>query len=243
MFDRKSVKYPMDSEAFAWRPDLDELVDQLQHSSLESRCAVPSESFSWGLDLDELIDQLQHSPLHSRCIVATAQQLAACPDNANPSGRSVRSDTCTRESPHAPDAVQCPDGCGALIWVAGDERGRSIILDREPVPPLSRGGYVLEPLFVGPSADVVLVKDDTLSSSAKEFVELAAAWNWYATYESKAISSTSRFPLHVLTCARKTARQRARATNGQTYGGCCVPRSERKHAQALSAAERLSQNP
>jgi hypothetical protein len=103
---------------------------------------------------------------------------------------------------------------------------------------------VLEPLYVGPSADVALVKDDTLISGAKEFVELAAAWNWYATDESSMVTSrSSRLPLHVLTCARKTTRQRARATNGQTYGGCCVPRSERKVAQALGAAERLSQNP
>jgi hypothetical protein len=74
MFDRKSVDYPTDSESFAR-----------------------------GLDLDELIDQLQYSSLGSRCTVSTSQQLAAASDNANPSRRSGRSNAYTRESPRAPE--------------------------------------------------------------------------------------------------------------------------------------------
>lgn len=150
--------------------------------------------------------------------------------------RRVHRNTRTAE-PEWPDAVQCPDGCGAMVWIVGDERGRTLLLDTTAVAA-GTGGYAVEPLYVGPSADVSVVKTDTHAPVAKEFTEIADAWNWYATYESTLVTSRNRrFRPHVLTCARKTAKQRARATNGQTYGGCCVPRRERK--SAVSAARNV----
>jgi hypothetical protein len=122
-----------------------------------------------------------------------------------------------------------------MVWAVGDEQGRTVLLDTMPVEG-GAGGYAVEPLYVGPTADVGFVKDDTVGASAKQFVEVADRWNWYATYESTLVtSSNTRFPRHVLTCARKTKKQRARATNGQTYGGCCLPRRERKNADAVAA--------
>jgi hypothetical protein len=121
-----------------------------------------------------------------------------------------------------------------MVWAVGNEQGRTLLLDTAPVAA-GAGGYAVEPLYVGPSADVCLVMDDTQEAAARDFVEIEDGWNWYATYESTLVSSSnSRFGLHVLTCARKTKKQRARATNGQTYGGCCVPRSERKRAATMA---------
>jgi hypothetical protein len=154
--------------------------------------------------------------------------------SANSSQR-VQRNTRTTE-PEWPDAVPCPEGCGAMVWVVGDEQGRTLLLDTAPLAA-GTGGYAVEPLYVGPAADVAEIKTDTDAPAAKEFAEFADAWNWYATYESTLVtSSNTRFGLHVLTCSRKTRKQRARSTNGQTYGGCCVPRSERLSRSAAAGS-------
>lgn len=151
----------------------------------------------------------------------------------------VRSTTRTAE-PEWPSPTPCPDGCGALVWSVGDEQGCTLLLDTHPLA-YGCGGYVVEPLYIGPSAHVALVKEETCPTAAKEFVTLADAWNWYGIYESTLVTSqNTRFGLHVLTCSRKTRRQRARATNGQTYGGCCVPRAERKACGKPTAGDEAS---
>lgn len=139
--------------------------------------------------------------------------------------------------PEWPCAVECPDGCGAQVWIAGNEQGLTILLDTLPVAP-GNGGYVVEPLYVGPTADIADVKDGTEESTTREFVEQANAWNWYATYESTLVTSNnSRFAPHVTTCTRKTIRQRARALNGQTFGGCCKPKAERNASKKSRPTE------
>lgn len=138
--------------------------------------------------------------------------------------------------PDWPCAVECPDGCGAQVWVAGNAQGQTLLLDTFPVAD-GTGGYVVEPLYVNRAADVEDTTAKTRIATSKHFVEITDAWNWYATYESPLVtSSNSRFGLHLLSCHRKTKMQRLRAVNGQTYGGCCVPRSERS-ARARAAPE------
>jgi hypothetical protein len=144
--------------------------------------------------------------------------------------------------PDWPTAVDCPDGCGAQVWVVGNEQGHTLLLDMFPVAS-GTGGYVVEPVYVGPSANVEDFWDVDASATSKQFIEITNAWNWYGTYESPLVtSSNSRFGLHVLTCSRKTMRQRVRAINGQRHGGCCIPRSERNtRTQAASSQDTVEQ--
>lgn len=192
-----------------------------------------SDHWTWGVYLDELIDQLHHPTVYESRAIPTSLHLAASSTSA-PAHPSVRSRTRSYE-PKSPVPVQCPDGCGAMVWVVGDEQGRNLLLDTGPLAA-GTGGYAVEPLYVGPAADVVEIKTDTDAPAAKDFAEFPDAWNWYATYESTLVTSNNcRFGLHVLTCTRKTMKQRARATNGQTFGGCCIPRRERKSTEVRTA--------
>lgn len=147
-----------------------------------------------------------------------------------PSQRVQRS---TRKpEPKCPEAVQCPDGCDALVWAVGDENGRTLLLDTKPLTAGMKG-YTVESLYLGPSAEVAAVNEDTLESCSKRFVEIAGEWNWYATYESAFVTSRNlRYAVHAQTCTRKTTQQRAHAMNRQSYGGFCVPRHDRKTVEA-----------
>lgn len=155
-------------------------------------------------------------------------------------GPALRVQRNTRgQEPEWPEHIACPDGCGATVWVVGDEHGKRVLLDTLPVAP-GQGGYVVEPLYVGPKAEgIIVTKSEQNEATSGEYVEVAGAWNWYGMYESTLITSNNtRFGLHVRTCARKTEKQRARATNGQTYGGCCRARRLLPRTAAVAGADR-----